>query len=112
MAEKIEIPGTGEVVEDRRRGERRRDERRQAPRREEDRRFRRVGTIWAGFWALVGSVVVLYLFFVAIGGVDPDDARAASIVVLVLAVLWLAHAWRRLWTGGYSSRGDRERRGF
>jgi hypothetical protein len=29
-----------------------------------------------------------------------------------LAVIWLAHAWRRLYAGGFVSRPDRERRGF
>jgi len=66
----------------------------------------------AAFWAIIGSIVVIYLFFLALGGVDPGDAEVATIVVLVLAVLWLAHAWRRLITGGSSPSGDRERRGF
>ena len=64
------------------------------------------------FWALVGALVVLYLFFVAVGGVDPGEDSVWTIVALVLAVLWLAHSWRRLWFGGASPREDRERRGF
>jgi hypothetical protein len=37
----------------------------------------------------------------------------ASIVVLVLAVVWLAHAWQRLLAPrGHVSHPDRERRGF
>jgi cell division protein FtsW (lipid II flippase) len=64
------------------------------------------------FWALVGALVVLYLFFVAIGGVEPDAGSGWTIAALVLAVLWLAHSWRRLWFGGASPRSDRERRGF
>ena len=64
------------------------------------------------FWALVGALVVLYLFFVAVGGVDPDADSVWTIAALVLAVLWLAHSWRRLWFGGSSPRHDRERRGF
>ena len=63
-------------------------------------------------WALIGSAVVLYLFLVAVGGVEPGDAPAATTVILVAAVLWLAHAWRRVLRGGVSPRGDRERRGF
>jgi len=66
----------------------------------------------AAFWAIIGSIVVIYLFFIALGGIDPGDAKVATIIVLVLAVLWLAHAWRRLITGGSSPAGDRERRGF
>ena len=64
------------------------------------------------FWALVGALVVLYLFFVAVGGVDPAKDNVWTIIALVLAVLWLAHSWRRLWFGGTSPKADRERRGF
>jgi hypothetical protein len=73
-----------------------------------------LGRSRAFVWALAGALVVLFLFFVAIGGINPKDARAVSIVALVLAVLWLAHSWRRMWSGptGFVSRPDRERRGF
>ena len=63
-------------------------------------------------WALCGALVVLYLFFVAIGGVDPSDEPVWGVIALVLAVLWLVHSWRRLWAGGASPVADRERRGF
>ncbi len=63
-------------------------------------------------WALIGALVVVYLFFVAIGGVDPDEEPGWAIAALVLAVLWLAHSWKRLWSGGASPAADRERRGF
>jgi hypothetical protein len=63
-------------------------------------------------WALCGALVVLYLFFVAIGGVDPAEDPAWAIAALVLGVLWLGHSWRRLWAGGASPVSDRERRGF
>jgi len=66
----------------------------------------------AALWAICGALVVLYLFLVALNAVTPSKAPAATIVVLVLAVIWLAHAWRRLYSGGFVSRGDRERRGF
>ena len=73
-----------------------------------------LGRSRAFIWALCGALVVLFLFFVAIGGINPDDAQTVSIVALVLAVLWLAHSWRRIWSGptGFVSRPDRERRGF
>lgn len=104
MEEKVVLPDTGQEIE----------ERRQTPgRRAEDRaRPPRLSTTRAFVWAFIGSIVVLYLFFVAIGGVDPEEARAATIVILVLALAWLAHSWRRLWAGGFVSRPDRERRGF
>ncbi len=63
-------------------------------------------------WAVCGAAVVIYLFFVVLGSVSPGDAPAASGVALALAVLWLAHSWRRLATDARSPRPDRERRGF
>ena len=105
----IEEPGGDE----RRRGERRRTDRRGAPgRRAEDIQRARLHTAWAAFWAILGALVVLYLFLLAIGGINPDNARGLSIAALVVGVIWIAHAWRRLWGGGFSSRPDRERRGF
>jgi type VI protein secretion system component VasK len=62
--------------------------------------------------ALCGALVVLYLFFVAIGGVDPTENTGWTIAALVLALIWLAYSWRRLWAGGASPTPDRERRGF
>jgi hypothetical protein len=66
----------------------------------------------AAIWALIGAIVVLYLFLIALQTFKPSEAPAASITVAVLAVLWFAHAYRRLWAGGFSHRSDRERRGF
>ena len=99
---------------DRRSGEDRRDDLRALSpgRREEDRRQARLYNLQAALWAVIGAIVVLYLFFIALGGVDPGDAKVATIIIAVLALLWLAHAWRRIWAGGYSSATDRERRGF
>ncbi len=69
-------------------------------------------TVWVVAWAVVGAVLVLYLFLLAIGAVSADEAKTASVVALVLAVLWFAHAWRRVLGGGVTPPGDRERRGF
>jgi hypothetical protein len=103
-----------EATQERRTGERRTGERRGASgRRAEDVRRERLHTAYAAAWAIVGAIVVLYLFFVVVDAVNPDKAPAASIVVLVLAVAWLIHAWRRLLAPrGHVSRPDRERRGF
>ena len=62
--------------------------------------------------SICGALVVLYLFFVLVGGVDPTQDEGWTIAALVLAVLWLAYSWRRLWSGGASPTPDRERRGF
>jgi protein-S-isoprenylcysteine O-methyltransferase Ste14 len=103
-----------EMADDGTTSERRGGERRLAGgRRAEDARQHRLNTAFAAAWAIIGAIVVLYLFFVVVDAVDPDRAPAASIIVLVLAVLWLIHAWRRLLAPrGHVSQTDRERRGF
>jgi protein-S-isoprenylcysteine O-methyltransferase Ste14 len=107
MAEAIDDLPAGER---RTGGDRRETER---GRRAEDRRQARLRTAWAATWAIVGAIVVLFLFLTVIGAVNPDKAPVASIIVLVLAVAWLAHAWQRLLAPrGFVSRPDRERRGF
>ena len=52
------------------------------------------------FWAACGTIVVLFIFFAALGAVEPENALGLTIAVLALAVLWLAHAWRGLWRDG------------
>ena len=118
MSEARESTGGLLIVEDARREEERRqrerrgDERRHDLRREEDRRRARMYIVQATVWAILGAGVVLYLFLLAVGGINPDNARVVTVAVAVVAVVWIVHAWRRLWSGGYSSRSDRERRGF
>jgi ABC-type transport system involved in cytochrome bd biosynthesis fused ATPase/permease subunit len=106
--------GLSDVDQERReRADRRERERREAVgRREDDVRQARARNVAAAAWALLGALILLYLFFVAIGGISPGDATGATIAVGVLAILWLAHAWRRMAAGGAPSQGDRERRGF
>jgi hypothetical protein len=55
------------------------------------------------FWWTCGAIVVAYIFFAALGAVEPGEAVELTIVVLALAVLWLGHAWRDLWR---RERGD------
>jgi hypothetical protein len=85
------------------------EERRRA---EEERRQKRAYHIEAAAWALMGAVVVLYLFFAGLGAIDPAEAPLATFVVALMALAWLGHAWHRLYAGGHVSRSDRERRGF
>jgi hypothetical protein len=99
------------MAERRRRSDRRSSERRAGPGRRSSDYIGRA-TPLTFFWAIIGALVVLYLFFVAVGGVDPGEDPAWAIAALVLATLWLAHSWRRLWSGGASPTSDRERRGF
>ncbi|TMK38126.1 MAG: hypothetical protein E6G56_15685 [Actinobacteria bacterium] len=113
-------PGGGQPGEEaptgseRRRGDDRRsgEDRRTELRREEDVAWARRNAVIAAAWAILGAVVVLYIFFMAVGTINPNEARPATIAVLVVAIVWVGHAWRRLYAGGYVSRPDRERRGF
>ena len=79
------------------------------------RRSRVLGTLSETFWILVLAVVVLFAFFVALGAFSPGDVAGVSIVVGVLAVLWVVHA---VWDSRHRDPHDRsiirarERRGF
>ena len=79
---------------------------------EEERRRQRDYHVEAAVWAVMGALVVLYLFFAVLGAIDPVEAPFATFVVVLLALGWLSHAWERLYRGGHVSRSDRERRGF
>jgi putative flippase GtrA len=96
------------VERDRRRG----DDRRGAVRREAD-RAERLREMAAFAIAMCGGLVVLYLFFVAIGTIDIAHAAVTTAAVVVLALIWLAAYWYRLKTNALVvQRPDRERRGF
>jgi hypothetical protein len=112
--DEVEMPDGQETQEtqERRRGERRQEERRSEGRRANDRSRTRSYQFWATAWAIVGSIVVLYLFLLGLNAFSPGEAPVATAVILALAVAWLAHAWRRIVVGGFVSRPDRERRGF
>ena len=69
-------------------------------------------TLSAALWALCGGLVILFIFFAALGAFDPTEAVELTVAALVLSVLWLAHSWRRLWLEEASPRADRERRGY
>jgi hypothetical protein len=49
------------------------------------------------FWAVCAAIVVMFIFFAALGAVEPGDAVEVTAVVVALAAAWLAHAWRDLW---------------
>lgn len=66
------------------------------------------------FWAIAAGVVVAYVFFLALGAFESGEALALTIVVIVLAALWVAHtviASRQRARDPRLTRG-RERRGF
>jgi hypothetical protein len=63
--------------------------------------------------AMCGGLVVLYVFFAAIGAIDVGNAVAATGAAIVLALVWLAAYWYRMRTNALvAQRPDRERRGF
>jgi uncharacterized membrane protein YhaH (DUF805 family) len=74
-----------------------------------------LATLWETFWILVLAVVVLFAFFVALGALSPGEVAGLTAVVVVLAVLWVAHA---VWQSRHTDPHDRavvrarERRGF
>ena len=76
---------------------------------------RTFATLAATFWVLVLAIVVLFAFFVALGAFSPGEVVGLTIGVVVLAVLWIAHA---MWDARHSDPHDpamvraRERRGF
>ena len=48
-------------------------------------------------WGTCGTIVLAYIFLAALGALDPAEAEIVTGGVLVLAVVWLAHSWGRLW---------------
>ena len=67
------------------------------------------------FWVLILAVVVLFVFFLALGAINPGEVVWLTLAMLVLALLWIAHA---VWDSRHRSGRDpatirnRERRGF
>ena len=78
-------------------------------------RSRMFATLSETFWVLVLAVVVLFAFFVALGAFQPGEVMILTLVVAVLALLWMAHA---VWDSRHRDPHDasvvraRERRGF
>jgi fatty acid desaturase len=81
----------------------------------ERRRTRILGTLADTFWILVLALIVLFAFFLALGAFSPSQGVGITVVVVVLAVLWVAHA---VWESRHRDPHDRtlvrarERRGF
>jgi fatty acid desaturase len=79
------------------------------------RRAKILATLSETFWLLSLAVVVMFAFFVALGAFKPGEVAAVTVGVIVLAVLWVAHA---VWSARHHRDRDpaavraRERRGF
>src|SRR4051812_9705268 len=92
--------------------DRRAPERRSQDRGQED-RTQLLDTAGAAAMAFCGGLVIVFVFFWALGAIDVTDAVAATIVALVLALVWLAgFLYRRSREESLLIRRDRERRGF
>ena len=48
-------------------------------------------------WAACAALVLLFIFFAALGAFEPGDVLPVTVVAVVLAALWLAHEWGGLW---------------
>jgi len=55
-------------------------------------------------WVACGSIVLLGIFFAALGAFDPTEAVGLTIALLVLAVLWLVHEWGGMWRDEHHAR--------
>ena len=75
--------------------------------------------IWSAmresFWVLLISLVALFVFLLALGAYSPGEVLGLTIVMVVLFVIWVAHA---TWVTRRADKRDpraiaaRERRGF
>jgi hypothetical protein len=74
-----------------------------------------LATLSETFWVLVLAIVVLFVFFLALGAFKPGDVVGVTLAVAVLALLWIGHA---MWDSRHRDPHDRavirarERRGF
>jgi hypothetical protein len=63
--------------------------------------------------AICGGLAAIFLFFAAMGAIDVGDAVAATVIAIVLGVVWFAGFFYRHRTqAGRTQWRDRERRGF
>ena len=79
-------------------------------------RWRRIfATLSETFWVLALALIGLFAFLVALGAFSPGDAMWMTVLVVVLACAWVAHAvWQSRHAEGRDARvvRARERRGF
>jgi fatty acid desaturase len=74
-----------------------------------------LSTLSETLWLLVLAVVILFAFFVALGAFQPGEVVALTVAIVILALLWVAHA---VWDSRHRDPHDpsvvraRERRGF
>ena len=60
-----------------------------------------------------GGLAVLFVFFAAMGAIDVGDAVVATVIAIVMGIVWFAGFYYRHRTqAGRAQWRDRERRGF
>jgi fatty acid desaturase len=70
-------------------------------------------TVLAAAVAFCGGLVVVFIFFWALGAVDVGEAVATTSIVVLLALVWLAfYLYRSRQEETHEIRRERERRGF
>jgi len=63
--------------------------------------------------AVCGGLAAIFLFFAAMGAIDLGDAIAATVIAVVMGLVWFGGFYYRHRTGaGRTQWRDRERRGF
>jgi hypothetical protein len=78
-----------------------------------DDRTQLLRTAAAAAMGICGGLFILFVFFWALGAIDVKDAVAATIVAVLLALVWLTgFVYRRRQEEPPLLRRDRERRGF
>jgi hypothetical protein len=76
-------------------------------------RTRLARTVISTLLAISGGLAFVFLFFAAMGAVDLGDAIAATVVAIVLGLVWfVGFGYRQLTNAGRTQWKDRERRGF
>ena len=87
-------------------------ERPEYTRREED-QGNLLPTVVSLLFAVCGGLAFIFLFFAAMGAVDLGDAIAATVIAVVLGLVWFAGFYYRNRTKADRVQWrDRERRGF
>lgn len=70
-------------------------------------------TVVATLIAVCGGLAAIYLFFAAMGAVDVGDAVAATVIAVIMGLVWfVAFYYRQRNNAGRVQWRDRERRGF
>jgi hypothetical protein len=65
-----------------------------------------IRTLRTALWGVCASVVVLSIGVAALAGLEPADHWPLTAMLIVLAVLWLAHEWTGLWNEERRRRRD------